>query len=201
MFTGIVECEGEIVHLVREGGNLHMWVTSPISHALKIDQSVSHDGVCLTVTEVLPDRHAATLIAESLQRSHFASVQEGRHVNLERSLTLETRLDGHLVQGHIDSRITCVDRKSEEGSWRFKFSFPVEHAHLLIDKGSVCINGVSLTVINPTRDTFEVAVIPYTFSHTNFRALRPGDTCNVEFDIIGKYLARWQSLTTMNRVG
>jgi riboflavin synthase len=194
MFTGIIECTGTIKRLVKEGSNIHMWVASPISQALKIDQSVAHDGVCLTVTHAEKEMHSVTIIEESLQRSHLASMTEGRLLNLERSLTLQTRLDGHIVQGHVDGVITCVEREDVDGSWRFRFQFPKEQAHLLIDKGSVCINGVSLTLIRPEVDTFEVAIIPYTFEHTNFHHIQPGDTCNIEYDIIGKYLARWRTL-------
>ncbi len=192
MFTGIIECTGEVTVVVKEGTNVHIWVRSPIAHELKVDQSVAHDGVCLTVTTLKPGEHAVTLIEESLLRSHFSSIKVGQPVNLERAVTLNQRLDGHLVQGHVDGLITCVDRRDREGSWLFTFLFNPEQAHLLIDKGSVCINGVSLTVIRPGFDHFSVAVIPYTFEHTGFSRLQNGDKCNVEFDLVAKYLARWR---------
>lgn len=194
MFTGIIECIGHIEKIEKEGTNVHLWVKSSISDELKIDQSVAHDGVCLTVTSVEPGCHAVTLVAESLERSHFKNSKVGCPVNLERAVTLQHRLDGHLVQGHVDGVMTCTERLDKDGSWWFTFQFPKEQAHLLIDKGSVCINGVSLTVINPTRDTFSVTIIPYTIDHTTFGKLHPGDLCNVEFDLVAKYLARWRDL-------
>ena len=194
MFTGIIECIGTIQHVEVEGTNVHLWVQSPISDELQIDQSVAHDGVCLTVTALKPGHHAVTLVEESLRRSHFAGVQAGRRVNLERSVSLQRRLDGHLVQGHVDGVMTCLERSDRDGSWWFTFRYTPEQAHLLIDKGSVCINGVSLTVINPTRETFSVTIIPYTIEHTTFGDLQPGDRCNVEFDVVAKYLARWREL-------
>ena len=192
MFTGIIECTGEVTAVIKEGSNVHIWVRSPITSELKVDQSVAHDGVCLTVTALKSDEHAVTLIEESLKRSHFSGIQVGQRVNLERAVTLQHRLDGHLVQGHVDGLITCVDRQDREGSWLFTFQFDAAQAHLLIDKGSVCINGVSLTVILPGMDQFSVAVIPYTFEHTGFSRLQKGDKCNVEFDLVAKYLARWR---------
>lgn len=194
MFTGIVECLGEVRRVEREGSNVHLWVASPISGQLKVDQSVAHDGVCLTVTDLAPDMHAVTLIEESLRRSHFREVAPGQALNLERALTLQHRLDGHLVQGHVDGLITCTHREEEDGSWLFRFAMDPSQAPLLIDKGSVCINGVSLTVIRPGRDHFSVAIIPYTFEHTTFRNIRPGTRCNVEFDLLAKYLLRWREL-------
>lgn len=194
MFTGIIETLGRVIEVEREGTNTHIRVQSNLSAELKVDQSVAHDGVCLTVTEVQGDTHAVTLIDESLQRSHFKAVQPGQIVNLERALTLQARLDGHLVQGHVDGMITCVSREDVNGSWIFTFRFDPSLAHLLIDKGSVCINGVSLTVVNPDDTTFSVAIIPYTFEHTGFKMILPGTVCNVEFDLVAKYLARWRTL-------
>ncbi len=194
MFTGIIECIGQIEKVNLDGTNVHLWVKSSISDELKVDQSVAHNGVCLTVTAVEPGCHAVTLVAESLERSHFSQVYAGQPVNLERAVSLQHRLDGHIVQGHVDGIMTCIDRQDRGGSWWFTFQFPKEHAHLLIDKGSICINGVSLTVINPTRDTFSVTIIPYTIDHTTFGNLQSGDLCNVEFDLVAKYLARWREL-------
>lgn len=194
MFTGIVECLGEILTVTRDRDNMEWWVRSPISASLKVDQSVAHNGVCLTVTAVEEDRHAVTLVAETLERSHFSKVQAGQIINLERAMTLQQRLDGHLVQGHVDGLLTCIERAERQGSWHFAFSFEPDQAPLLIDKGSVCINGVSLTVVQPTDRQFAVAIIPYTFEHTTFSQLQPGDRCNVEFDLIAKYLLRWRQL-------
>lgn len=194
MFTGIIECTGRIARIRREGSNVEFLVESPISNELKVDQSVAHDGVCLTVTSLEPGAHSVTLIEETLLRSHFGSAREGQLVNIERAVTLQHRLDGHLVQGHVDGQLECLSRAERDGSWEFRFRFAPEHAHLLIDKGSVCIDGVSLTVVRPDRETFGVAIIPYTYAHTGFCRLQPGDRCNVEFDLVAKYLARWREL-------
>lgn len=194
MFTGIIECTGRIARIRKEGTNVEFLVESPISHELKVDQSVAHDGVCLTVTAIEDGAHAVTLIEETLQRSHLGSAREGQLVNIERAVSLQQRLDGHLVQGHVDGLLECISREERDGSWIFRFRFSPEHAHLLIDKGSVCIDGVSLTVVRPDRDSFGVAIIPYTFAHTGFQRLQPGDRCNVEFDLVAKYLARWREL-------
>lgn len=194
MFTGIIECTGRIARIRREGTNVEFLVESPISGELKVDQSVAHDGVCLTVTSLTPVGHTVTLIEETLQRSHFGMAREGQLVNIERAVSLQHRLDGHLVQGHVDGQLECLSREERDGSWVFRFRFAPEHAHLLIDKGSVCIDGVSLTVVRPDRETFGVAIIPYTYEHTGFCRLRPGDRCNVEFDLVAKYLARWREL-------
>ncbi len=194
MFTGIIECIGQIEAVEKEGTNVHLWVSSAISDELKIDQSIAHDGVCLTVTNIKPGQHSVTLVAESLERSHFRNIQVGSPVNLERAVSLQHRLDGHLVQGHVDGVMTCTHREDRDGSWWFTFHFDPASAHLLIDKGSVCINGVSLTVIQPTRDTFSADDHSYTIDHTTFGTLMPGDLCNVEFDLVAKYLARWREL-------
>ncbi len=194
MFTGIVECTGVLQSAEKEGSNLHWWVASPVSDMLQVDQSVAHDGVCLTVTALRPGAHAVTLVAETLARSHLGLKKTGDRLNIERSLTLAKPLDGHLVQGHVDGIVTCIERRDVGGSWMFRFRFDPAHAPLLIDKGSVCLNGVSLTVIRPDRDAFSVTVIPYTLAHTTFRELQPGMACNVEFDLIAKYLLRWQEL-------
>lgn len=194
MFTGIVECTGVLQSAEPEGSNLHWWVASPVSDLLRVDQSVAHDGVCLTVTDLRPGTHAVTLVAETLTRSHLGRKKPGDRLNIERSLTLAKPLDGHMVQGHVDDIVTCIERRDEGGSWLFRFRFDPAHAPLLIDKGSVCLNGVSLTVIQPGRDTFSVTVIPYTLAHTTFGDLQPGMTCNVEFDLVAKYLLRWSEL-------
>ncbi len=190
MFTGIVEAQGEIVAIEREAGNLHFDIQSPISSALKVDQSLAHDGVCLTVVLVGGQVHRVTAIEETLQRTALGEWEVGRKVNLERAMQLGARLDGHLVQGHVDDVGVCKAVEPQDGSWLFTFSFDERHAALLVHKGSVCINGVSLTVIDPQKDQFQVAIIPYTYEHTNFGSLRPGQKVNLEFDLIGKYLLR-----------
>lgn len=194
MFTGIVECTGIIREIIPFAEGVHMKVQSNVSSALKVDQSVAHDGVCLTVTEIVGDLHSVTLIKESLDRSHFRLVRIGDTLNLERAMSLDGRLDGHLVQGHVDDTITCMGIETTGDSWMVRFSFKDVHAPLLIDKGSVCINGVSLTVIQPTRQDFQVAIIPYTWAHTNLQKLHIGQICNVEFDLYAKYLWRWHNL-------
>ena len=188
MFTGIIEAAGTIQRIEREGGNIHFTVASSISGELKVDQSLAHDGVCLTVVALGQGTHTVTAIQETLNRTRLAEWTEGGVVNLERAMQAGARLDGHIVQGHVDTVGECLDVSENDGSWYFTFRYGTDD--LLVDKGSVCINGVSLTVVEPTDDTFRVAIIPYTYQHTNFRELRPGDGVNLEFDIIGKYIAR-----------
>ncbi len=194
MFTGIVEALGIVERIEREGSNAHITVRSPISSALRIDQSVSHDGVCLTVVEVRDGCHVVTAVEETLRRSNLSDWQPGYVVNLERSLVWGGRLDGHLVQGHVDDVVRCTAIKPQNGSWHFTFQYRPTPEHFVVDKGSVCLNGVSLTVVTPRDDLFSVAIIPYTWEHTNFCRLREGDRLNVEFDIIGKYIARYAAL-------
>jgi riboflavin synthase len=196
MFTGIIEHCGTITRILHEGGNIHFTIASPISNDLKIDQSVSHDGVCLTVVAVDNGTHTVTAIAETLQRTNLGSWHEGGLVNLERAMLANARLDGHLVQGHVDDTALCIDRRDADGSWYYTFRYKPSPEHLLVDKGSICINGVSLTVVTPKDDTFSVAIIPYTFHHTTFQNLNIGDTINLEFDIIGKYLAKHLAVYT-----
>ena len=188
MFTGIIEAAGTIQRIEREGGNIHFTVASPISGELKVDQSLAHDGVCLTVVALGQGTHTVTAIQETLNRTRLGEWTEDGVVNLERAMQAGARLDGHIVQGHVDTVGECLDVSENDGSWYFTFGYGTDD--LLVDKGSVCINGVSLTVVEPTQDTFRVAIIPYTYAHTNFRELRPGDGVNLEFDIIGKYIAR-----------
>ncbi|MCS7037728.1 MAG: riboflavin synthase [Saprospiraceae bacterium] len=194
MFTGIVEALGVVEHVESEGTNVHFTLRSPISSDLRIDQSVSHDGVCLTVVDVRDGCHVVTAVEETLRRSNLGDWQPGRIVNLERSLAWGGRLDGHLVQGHVDDVAYCTAIESREGSWRFTFRYRPTPEHFLVDKGSICLNGVSLTVVEPRDDLFSVAIIPYTWEHTNFHRLREGDRLNVEFDVIGKYIARYLAL-------
>jgi riboflavin synthase len=190
MFTGIIEAQGKVIAIHKEGENKSFIIQSPISSQLKIDQSLSHNGVCLTVTELKDDLHTVTAIKETLHRSNLGKIKEGDSINLERAMLINSRLDGHLVQGHVDSTGICIDKKEEGGSWLFYFSYEAGEDKLLVQKGSICINGVSLTVINPTDSEFAVAIIAYTLENTNFKNLQAGDFVNLEFDIIGKYISR-----------
>lgn len=194
MFTGIIESTGMVKAIISNGSNRTFWVESPISSLLKIDQSVSHSGVCLTVEEVDDNRHRVTAIAETLQKTNLGDWEEGTLVNLERCLQLSDRLDGHIVQGHADTTGTCIKRKEKDGSWEFEFTFPKKFAGLLIEKGSIAANGISLTAFNISKKSFTTAVIPYTFDHTNINRVQEGDLVNLEFDILGKYLLRRLSL-------
>lgn len=194
MFTGIVEITGAVKKVISNGSNKTFWIESPLSPQLKVDQSVSHSGVCLTVEEIAGNRHRITAIDETLQKTNLACWNEGTTVNLERCLQLNDRLDGHLVQGHADATGICIKRKEKKGSWEFEFEFPRKFAGLVIEKGSVCVNGISLTAFDVKKKSFRVAIIPYTFEHTNIREVQPGDTVNLEFDMIGKYLLRRLSL-------
>jgi riboflavin synthase len=187
MFTGIIETLGEVQSAQREGGNLILTVKSEISNELKIDQSVSHNGVCLTVTQLHPDAHTVVAIDETLQKSNIGSIKAGDFVNLERCMIMNGRLDGHIVQGHVDSKAKCLNAAEVDGSWLFDFEYDSKE-NVLVEKGSVSINGVSLTCFNITDNSFRVAIIPYTFLHTNFKNIKKYDEVNLEFDIIGKYV-------------
>ena len=191
MFTGIIEAQGRIE---REGTNVHFTIASSISDELKIDQSIAHDGVCLTVVSMTPGQHTVTAIEETLLRSRLGEWKEGTTVNLERAMKSNARLDGHMVQGHVDKTGECISVDDRDGSWYYRFRYEPAPEHLLVDKGSICVNGVSLTVVNPTVDEFSVAIIPYTYEHTNFNQLQVGSKINLEFDIIGKYIARHLAL-------
>jgi riboflavin synthase len=196
MFTGIIETMGRVVAVTPDRTNMHFTVESPISHELKIDQSVSHNGACLTVVEIsqLPDSgswtHRVTAIEETLRRTEAGAWKPGTLLNLERCMPMGGRLDGHIVQGHVDAVATCISVEDLGGSWRFGFRYQPTPMHLLVDKGSVTINGVSLTVVEPAGDHFSVAIIPYTWEHTNFHQIGVGHVVNLEFDIIGKYIAQ-----------
>ena len=190
MFTGIIETLGTITALRKEGSNVHFTIQSSISTSLKIDQSVSHNGACLTVVAIEGDMHVVTAIDETLQRTNLGAWQLGSCVNLERAMLAGARLDGHLVQGHVDAIGRCLAVEDRDGSWLYTFEYALNPEHLLVDKGSVCVNGVSLTVVNPSKNTFSVAIIPYTYQHTTFHRIAVGDTINLEFDIIGKYIAK-----------
>ncbi|HMP14249.1 MAG TPA: riboflavin synthase [Saprospiraceae bacterium] len=194
MFTGIIEALGTVRDIRKEGTNVHFTMASPISSELKIDQSVSHNGVCLTVVALGEGVHTVTAVEETLRRSNLGDWRVGSLVNLERAMLANARLDGHLVQGHVDATGICTQIDTRGGSWYIHFRYNPTEEHLLVDKGSVTINGVSLTVVEPANDTFSVAIIPYTYEHTTFNALQVGDRVNLEFDIIGKYIARYAKL-------
>lgn len=190
MFTGIIETLGEVVDIHTVQKNVEIYISSIFSTDLKIDQSIAHNGVCLTVDQTAPSWHRCTLIAETLDKSNFNNLQKGDLVNLERSVIIGSRLDGHFVQGHVDTTTTCLEINDSDGSWVYKFSLPSTSSQLVVPKGSITINGVSLTISDLKEAYFEVSIIPYTFHHTNFHKLRPGDLVNIEFDILGKYIHR-----------
>ena len=195
MFSGIIEECATLVDLVREQENVHFTFRCSFVNELKIDQSVSHNGVCLTVVSKTADTYTVTAMKETLDRSNLGVLNIGDEVNVERSMIMNGRLDGHIVQGHVDLTATCVDVQDADGSYYFTFRYAFDkemakRGYITVDKGSVTVNGVSLTVCNPTEDTFQVAIIPYTFEHTNFHHIKPGSIINLEFDIIGKYISR-----------
>ncbi|MFT5724241.1 MAG: riboflavin synthase [Bacteroidia bacterium] len=190
MFTGIIEDLGKVTHVQHEGTNVHFTIASTISNELKIDQSVAHNGVCLTVTACDTNTHTVTAIQETLDKSNLADWQVGTHVNLERCLKMGDRLDGHMVQGHVDTTAICTDKKDQEGSWMFTFKYQPAVGQITVEKGSITINGTSLTVFNSGADSFSVAIIPYTYEHTNFKDIEIGSTVNIEFDILGKYILK-----------
>lgn len=194
MFTGIVETIGVVKEVISSGSNRTFWIESSISALLKMDQSVSHSGVCLTVEEVKDNLHRITAIDETLQKSNLGSWEKGTLVNLERCLQLNDRIDGHLVQGHVDATGICTKKTDKGGSWEFEFEFPKKFAALMIEKGSISLNGISLTVFEVKKKSFRVAIIPFTFEHTSIKSLNTGDQVNLEFDMIGKYLLRRLSL-------
>ena len=192
MFTGIIEQMGEVVALVKEQDNLHISVKADFTHELKIDQSVAHNGICLTVVAIDKDVYTVTAIKETLDKTNLAKLEKGHKVNLERCMKLGDRLDGHIVQGHVDQTAVCSKIGQENGWHTYTFEHQLSD-HFTVEKGSVCVNGVSLTVVNSQANSFSVAIIPYTFEHTNFHSFKEGDLVNIEFDIIGKYI------TKMNR--
>lgn len=194
MFTGIIEDLGKIKAMRNEGTNVHFTVSSKIATDLKVDQSLAHNGVCLTVVAIDGDEYTVTAVKETLDRSNLGQLQVDSVVNLERAMLGHSRLDGHIVQGHVDGTATCTSVEEVDGSWYYTFQYKPTPDHLLVDKGSVCINGVSLTVVDPVEDRFSVAIIPYTYEHTTFHTLKPGSTVNLEFDILGKYIAKYAAL-------
>ncbi|MEX0313502.1 MAG: riboflavin synthase [Allomuricauda sp.] len=190
MFTGIIETLGKVVKLENEGGNLHVTIRSEITSELKIDQSVSHNGVCLTVVSIEGDMYTVTAIEETLNKTNIGDLTVGDMVNLERAMKLGARLDGHIVQGHIDQTATCTSVEEKDGSWIYSFSYDSALNNVTIEKGSITVDGVSLTVVDSKRDRFSVAIIPYTHEHTRFHSYKIGTQVNLEFDVIGKYVSR-----------
>lgn len=190
MFTGIIEASGKIIALQQDAANVHITIQSAISHELHVDQSVSHNGVCLTVVHVDADTHTVTAIDETLKRSNLGALHIGDQINLERCMQINGRLDGHIVQGHVDTTAQLKQVAESEGSWLLTFGFDPQFAKYIVDKGSITINGISLTVFNEHNGTFQVAIIPYTWEHTNLSKLSIGNSVNIEFDIIGKYVEK-----------
>ena len=193
MFTGIIESLGKITNVKADRGNIDFTIESEISKELKIDQSVSHNGVCLTVTEKSDNTHTVTAVKETLDKSSLKNFSVDDLINLERAMKLGERLDGHLVQGHVDGVAKCIIVSVNDGSWIYQFEFDIKNEMLLIEKGSICINGVSLTVFDIVKNTFKVTIIPYTYENTSFKKLKEGDMVNIEFDMIGKYLSRFNN--------
>jgi len=192
MFTGIIETLGRVTEAIESGKNKSFWIESRLSAALKVDQSVSHNGVCLTVEELKETSYRVTAVAETLEKTELNSWIKGTQVNLERSLLPTSRLDGHFVQGHVDTTGRCEKLKNKDGSWELSFSFPKKFSPLLIEKGSICVNGVSLSAFNVKKKNFSVAIIPYTWQHTNLNGLKAGTKVNLEFDLLGKYMLKWK---------
>ena len=189
MFTGIIEEVGAVTSIQKEGGNIHFTIASALSAGFKIDQSVAHNGCCLTVVAQNEQEHVVTAIQETLLKTNLGTWHVGSKINIERCMQLGGRLDGHMVQGHVDCVGTCTEVLDENGSWRFTFEHP--ESYVTVEKGSICVNGVSLTVVNSKKNQFSVSIIPYTFQHTNFKFLKVNDSINLEFDILGKYFAKY----------
>ena len=199
MFSGIVESMARVVAIEHDQDNVHLTLACPFAQELGIDQSIAHNGVCLTVVRQEGETYTVTAMRETLERSNLGLLRVGDEVNVERSMQMNGRLDGHIVQGHVDQTATCIAVEDQQGSYQYTFKYEstkemVRHGYFTVDKGSVTVNGVSLTVCRPTEDTFQVCIIPYTYEHTNFHAIQVGTVVNIEFDIIGKYLARMRNL-------
>ena len=190
MFTGIIETLGKITEIINSGSNKSFWIESPFSHELKIDQSVSHDGVCLTVDMLQDNMHRVTAIEETLIKTNLAQWKTGQYVNLERCMQMNGRLDGHIVQGHVDATATCIEKKILDGSWEYTFEYPEKFSDLVIEKGSIAVNGTSLTAFNAEKHFFTVAIIPYTYEHTTIQYVEKANAVNIEFDIVGKYIRK-----------
>lgn len=194
MFTGIIEAIGEVKEVIDSGANKSFWIQSPLAQGFKVDQSVSHNGVCLTVEQITDNVYKVTAVKETLAKTSLNAWKTGSAINLERSLLLTSRLDGHFVQGHVDTTGICETIANSNGSYEITFTFPHAFAALLIEKGSICVNGISLTAFHVTDKTFTVAVIPYTWQHTNLQFLEKGEAVNLEFDLIGKYILRHENM-------
>jgi len=194
MFTGIIEDFGTITKLEKENENLHLSLESSITAELKIDQSVAHNGVCLTVVKIDRNQYTVTAIKETLEKTNLSTWKVGAKINLERAMKLGARLDGHIVQGHVDQVGSCTEVKEEGGSWVFSFEYDLSQKNITIEKGSITVNGTSLTVVNSGINTFSVAIIPYTYEHTNFHTFEKGTLVNLEFDVVGKYITKMQQL-------
>lgn len=194
MFTGIIETLGTVTKIEREQTNMHLYIQSSLSRELKIDQSVSHNGVCLTVVEINGEIHKVTAIEETLQKTNLSDLQEGQSVNIERCTVANGRFDGHIVQGHVDQTARCISKEDHDGSWLFTFQYDPSLHNITVEKGSISVNGISLTVLNSQDDRFSVAIIPYTIDHTNLKHVNIGTRVNLEFDIIGKYIAKIMAL-------
>ena len=190
MFTGIIETMGTITRIEREGGNVHYSLSSNITHELKVDQSLAHNGVCLTVVAIDGDQYTVTAIQETLDKTALKQWAVGDKINLERAMRLGDRLDGHLVQGHVDEVATCTSVEDQDGSWLYRFAYSEDSKNMTIEKGSICVNGTSLTVVGSEPNSFGVAIIPYTYEHMGFHQLKTGDLVNIEFDMVGKYIAK-----------
>ncbi|MCX6182925.1 MAG: riboflavin synthase [Bacteroidetes bacterium] len=191
MFTGIIEATAKILRIENEKTNKHFFIAAPFLSEVKVDQSIAHNGVCLTVVEILKDSYRVTAIDETLKKTSMSDWKEGDLVNLERCLTLAKPLDGHIVQGHVDTTATCTEKLFLDGSWKFTFQYHQKHAHdITVEKGSICVNGVSLTVVDSKDNSFSVCIIPYTYEHTNFKYIEQLSIVNLEFDVIGKYVAK-----------
>ena len=194
MFTGIIEGFGKVIELKSDQENLHITLESKLTRELKIDQSLAHNGVCLTVVDIKGNQYVVTAVQETLVKSNLRDLKLGDFINLERAMKINGRLDGHIVQGHVDQTGKCIGVENKDGSWIYKFDYASDLGNITIEKGSITINGVSLTVINSGINTFSVAIIPYTYKHTNFNFIKVGDIVNLEFDMIGKYIKKIQSV-------
>lgn len=190
MFSGIIEGSGEVISLRKEQSNLHITIRSAFTTELKIDQSIAHNGVCLTVVDIQNNNYTVTAIDETLQKTNLGTLKVGDNINLERCMKLGDRLDGHIVQGHVDQTAVCRSVENKNGSWIFTFEYDASQNNITVEKGSVCVNGVSLTVVDSKDNSFSVCIIPYTFEHTNFKNIKQGSIVNLEFDILGKYISK-----------
>lgn len=200
MFTGIIETTGKVINLQKDQNNLHISVQSEISTELKIDQSVSHNGVCLTVVRIEGEIHSVTAVEETLIKSNLGKLNIGDEINLERCLKIGDRLDGHIVQGHVDTTAELISIENNQGSYLLSFSFPPAFSKYIVDKGSISVNGISLTVVDADENHFSVAIIPYTWEHTNLQKLKTGESVNIEFDVIGKYVEKMMQARNQNEV-